>query len=110
MIYRLPRPKAINHDQLIAELGFPCSLHLDNEGKCVAVQVQSPYYTGFPPVEHFVPNNVDVLNVVKNHVATPRAPDAPSELDALRAKLGEIEAKQADIDTRLKAQEEKLIP
>lgn len=65
-MYPVEPPKLINHDQLIVELGAPCSLHLNSGGLCFAVQIEDPYYLGMPPVAHPMPA-VDIAAVIAAH-------------------------------------------
>lgn len=58
-IHKLPTPKEINHDQFVAQLGFPVCLHLDADGLAVAVQVEDPYYLGRPAIAHAIPGGID---------------------------------------------------
>lgn len=65
-IYPVDPPKLINHEILSEQIGAPCSLHLNPDGLCCAVQVEDPYYQGWPPVPHPMPA-VDIAAIIAAH-------------------------------------------
>ena len=97
-LVKVDPPKTINHDQLVSELGFPVALHLDPQGRCIAVQVQ---------IVDFDESAAGIQQTVAAHVAQPRQPDPPSEMEALKSRLEAIEAKQALQETKLETLEKK---
>lgn len=69
--YRLPTPKAIDHVQLVVELGHPCSVDYDPAtGLAVCVRVQADYG---PPGGPSIPVSTTLAalrEVVDAHVPT----------------------------------------